>query len=347
MSKKEYLWKLSDLKNIQKNNYRVFSCFACGGGSSMGYKLAGYDVIGDCEIDPKINKMYVANFSPKYNFSMSIQEMVKKDKLPEELYHLDVLDGSPPCSTFSMNGERSKNWGKLKKFREGQADQILDDLFFYFIQLAKRLQPKVVVAENVEGLLRGNAKGYVNLIIKKFHDAGYKVQLFLLNAATMGVPQRRKRSFFICTRKDLDLPNIKLNFHEKPITYGEFKDNHYKPMNKNTLFYKRWLKRIPKDRNIGDTVKRTENGKISMFSFTFCKDNEVPNTLTASNNPVRFDVPGFISDKDMITIQTFPQDYDFNDMSANYVCGMSVPPVMMKKIATEVKKQLLDKVSTR
>lgn len=65
MSKKEYLWKLSDLKNIQKNNYRVFSCFACGGGSSMGYKLAGYDVIGDCEIDPKINKMYVANFRVK------------------------------------------------------------------------------------------------------------------------------------------------------------------------------------------------------------------------------------------------------------------------------------------
>ncbi|HIY92660.1 MAG TPA: DNA cytosine methyltransferase [Candidatus Companilactobacillus pullicola] len=312
MSKKEYLWKLSDLKNIQKNNYRVFLCFACGGGSSMGYKLAGYDVIGDCEIDPKINKMYLANFSPKYN--------------------------------FSMNGERSKNWGKLKKFREGQADQILDDLFFYFIQLAKRLQPKVVVAENVEGLLRGNAKGYVNLIIKKFHDAGYKVQLFLLNAATMGVPQCRKRSFFICTRKDLDLPNIKLNFHEKPITYGEFKDNHYKPMNKNTLFYKRWLKRIPKDRNIGDTVKRTENGKISMFSFTFCKDSEVPNTLTASNNPVRFDVPGFISDKDMITIQTFPQDYDFNDMSANYVCGMSVPPIMMERIARQIKIQLLDKV---
>ena len=215
---------------------------------------------------------------------------------------------------------------------------------------AKKLGLKhvpVVVAENVEGLLRGNAKGYVNLIIKKFHDAGYKVQLFLLNAATMGVPQRRKRSFFICTREDLDLPDIKLNFHEKPITYGEFKDNHYKPMNKNTLFYKRWLKRIPKDRNIGDTVKRTENGKISMFSFTFCKDSEVPNTLTASNNPVRFDVPGFISDKDMITIQTFPQDYDFNDMSANYVCGMSVPPVMMKKIAIEIKKQLLDKVSAR
>lgn len=238
-----------------------------------------------------------------------------------------------------------KNWGKLKKFREGQADQVLDDLFFYFIELAKRLQPKVVVAENVEGLIRGNAKGYVNLIIKKFHDAGYRVQLFLLNSATMGVPQRRKRSFFICTRKDLNLPKIKLNFHKRPITYGEFKDSNYRPMNKNTLFYKRWLKRIPSDKNIGDTVKRTENGKVSMFSFTFCKDNDVPNTLTASNNPVRFDVPGFISSKDIITIQTFPQDYNFNGMDINYVCGMSVPPIMMREIANQVKTQLLDKLN--
>ena len=115
---KEYEWNLKDLKNIPKNNYKVFSCFACGGGSSMGYKLAGYEVIGDCEIDKKINNIYVKNHHPKYNYCMGIQKMKQLSNLPDELYNLDVLDGSPPCSTFSMAGQREENWGKSKKFRE-------------------------------------------------------------------------------------------------------------------------------------------------------------------------------------------------------------------------------------
>lgn len=55
----EYEWNLKDLKQVSKNNYNVFSCFSCGGGSTMGYKLAGYNVIGNCEIDKKINEVYV------------------------------------------------------------------------------------------------------------------------------------------------------------------------------------------------------------------------------------------------------------------------------------------------
>jgi DNA (cytosine-5)-methyltransferase 1 len=52
----------------------------------------------------------------------------------KELFDIDILDGSPPCSSFSMSGSREKAWGKNKKFREGQANQVLDDLFFHFIQ---------------------------------------------------------------------------------------------------------------------------------------------------------------------------------------------------------------------
>ena len=48
-------WNLSDLKSVPKNGRTVFTCFSCGGGSSMGYKLAGYTVLGNCEIDPKID----------------------------------------------------------------------------------------------------------------------------------------------------------------------------------------------------------------------------------------------------------------------------------------------------
>ena len=88
----EYEWYLKDISKAQKNNYKVFSCFACGGGSTMGYKLAGYDVIGNCEIDKKINAMYVKNHHPKYNYCIGIQEINKIKKFKEELYKLDILD---------------------------------------------------------------------------------------------------------------------------------------------------------------------------------------------------------------------------------------------------------------
>lgn len=202
-----YEWTLKDA-NFTKDKGTVFSCFACGGGSTMGYKLAGFDVLGCNEIDPKMIEAYKANHNPKYAFLEPIQTFKLRKDLPKELYNLDILDGSPPCSSFSMAGNREKDWGKNKKFREGQAKQTLDTLFFDFIDLAKELQPKVVVAENVSGLMMGAAKEYVKKIYVAFQKAGYKLKIepYLLDASTMGVPQRRKRVFFIALRNDLAEP---------------------------------------------------------------------------------------------------------------------------------------------
>ena len=165
----------------------------------MGYKLAGFDVIGCNEIDPRMNKVYVANHHPRLNYLCDIREMVTKE-LPAELYNLDVLDGSPPCSSFSICGAREDGWGKKKKFREGQAEQVLDTLFFDFIALAKRLQPKIVIAENVKGLIMGEAAQYVGRIGQAFEDAGYTATLTLCNGKYMGLPQMRERTFFVAIR---------------------------------------------------------------------------------------------------------------------------------------------------
>src|SRR6185312_9605110 len=117
-----------------------------------------------------------------------------------------------------------------------------------FIDLAKELQPKIVVAENVKGLLLGEAKSYVIQIYKDFEKAGYVVQHFLLDASTMGVPQRRERVFFIALRKDLAeqfmqqvdmftyLPKLTMKFNEKPIPFGEIRDGEGLPL---TDFVKR------------------------------------------------------------------------------------------------------------
>ena len=97
-------WSLSDLEKRPKHGHTVFSCFSCGGGSSMGYKLAGFDVVGNCEIDPDMMKVYKQNNHPKHSFLMDIRDFLKlpDERIPEELFHLDVLDGSPPCSVFSF-----------------------------------------------------------------------------------------------------------------------------------------------------------------------------------------------------------------------------------------------------
>jgi len=227
-----YKWKISETK-FTKDKGTVFSCFACGGGSSFGYKLAGFDVLGCNEIDPKMIEAYKANHNPKYAYLEPIQTFKLRTDLPDELYNLDILDGSPPCSSFSMAGNREKDWGKEKKFREGQAEQILDNLFFDFIDLAKKLQPKVVIAENVKGLLLGNAKQYVRQIYREFDLAGYYCQHWLLDASKMGVPQKRERVFFIAMRKDLAepflynadmftiVPKMELEFKEVEILFKD------------------------------------------------------------------------------------------------------------------------------
>ena len=140
----------------------------------MGYKLAGFEVLGGVEIDPQMMAVYKTNHNPKHPYLMGVEEFNKipNDQLPKELFELDILDGSPPCSSFSMAGSREKGWGEKKMFREGQALQVLDDLFFHFIETAKKLQPKVVIAENVKGLIQGNARGYVKEIFQGFKNIG-------------------------------------------------------------------------------------------------------------------------------------------------------------------------------
>lgn len=328
-------WKWT-MKNDypKKNGLKVFSCFACGGGSTMGYKLAGCDVIGDCELDKRMNDVYVKNHHPKYNYLMDIRDFNNLDDLPEELYHLDILDGSPPCSTFSMAGEREAAWGKEKKFREGQKVQTLDDLVFVFIETVAKLRPKVAIMENVEGLLLGRAWKYVEQIYKMFHDIGYKVRHELLKGEDMGVPQTRHRVFFIATRLDFDLQNIDLKFYYEPVLYGEVKCGEHKELLTETAKVAR--QSIRKEKLLSDTMVRLR-GKRTYFTEQIIYEDEVCKTITAGGSELWIANTGtHINNAEIISIQTFPQDYDFCKAKVKYICGMSVPPLMIKRLVTRL-----------
>ena len=352
MHKFPYRWTLKDAV-FTKDKGKVFSCFACGGGSTMGYKLAGFDVIGCNEIDPRMNKVYVANHHPRFNYLCDIREMVTKE-LPDELYHLDVLDGSPPCSSFSTSGNREKDWGKEKVFKEGQASQVLDTLFFDFIALAKRLQPKVVIAENVKGLLLGSAIGYVRRIYDAFEDAGYYCQHWLLSAETMGVPQKRPRTFFVCLRKDLaepflttkDLftvaPALELEFDEPEILYKEIADDDGDTFSEG--IQKVYDARQYGDLALADAFERLY-GKRQYFDWMYQYMDSVCGTITAHREcRIPYHKPKYLSSKEVVQISSFPSDYDFQDQKPYYICGMSVPPVMMAQVASRVYDQWLSKL---
>ncbi|WP_430112988.1 DNA cytosine methyltransferase [Paenibacillus sp. B1-33] len=337
-------WSLKDIDAVNKHGRTVFSCFSCGGGSTMGYKLAGYTVLGNVEIDPQMMRIYRRNHNPKHPFMMPIQDFkaLPNDELPPELFNLDILDGSPPCSVFSTAGAREKKWGGEFAFREGQAVQRLDDLFFDFLDVAEKLQPRVIIAENVKGMIIGKARGYVSMVLSRFRELGYRPQLFLLNSATMGVPQKRERIFFIAVRDDMSFPPLRLDFNEPPVLYRDIRSGDGQLITPSSKTFQRWQKRRPRDLNMGDVTER-EEGKNSNFNTILVKDQKVPNTIASSSVFVRTDVPQQVSDSDVIRIQTFPRDYDFMDADVQYVCSMSVPPLMMKGIASEIYKQWFSK----
>jgi DNA (cytosine-5)-methyltransferase 1 len=313
------------------------------GGSTMGYEFAGYNHLGGVEIDPKIAEIYKQNHSPKYLYNCDIRELLNKE-LPEELYNLDILDGSPPCTSFSMAGKREKDWGKQKKFSEGQAYQSLDDLFFTFIELAKKLKPKIIVAENVSGILAGNAKVYVAEIITELQKANYHVQIFKLNAASMGVPQRRERVFFIARQNSLELSPLKLSFDLPVVTYNDIKDNNN--INKAILFKKArslLLKASP------GNYLRKYHPKRSYFSYIKINYDAPLNTLTSNSYRELINMNGFgLSEREMLLASSFPLDYIYpnkNRLKGNpilsFLTGMSVPPLMIANISDEIYHQLI------
>ena len=343
-----YKWNLADgypSANIQKNNYNVFGTFICGGGSTMGYKLAGFNHLGGVEIDPPIADIYKTNHNPKHLYRLDIREFNKLENLPTELFNLDILDGSPPCSTFSMAGSREKAWGKEKVFREGQTKQSLDDLVFVYCDTIIKLQPKVFLLENVKGIIQGNAKVYSKNIVKKMNDAGYNVQVFCLNAASMGVPQKRERVFFIGHKKEFNLPKLKLEFNEVAILFGEIEDlkDNLEDNQKQQRYL--WNNQNKDDKSLNDISIRLE-GKNNFFSHCLLNKKNVMPTITAHSGQQHWlkHKPRHPNKNEIILAGTYPQDYNFKNIDAGYLIGMSVPPVMTAQIANQIKIQWLDKL---
>lgn len=338
-----YEWRIEDgypASGIENHQSKVFGTFICGGGSSMGYKLAGYHHLGGVEIDPSIAAIYKQNHNPEHLFVEDLRKFNERTDLPDELYALDLLDGSPPCSTFSMAGSREKAWGKEKKFAEGQELQTLDDLVFVYCDTILKLQPKVFLLENVKGLTAGNAKSYLKRVVGKLRDGGYSCQVFVLNAASMGVPQKRERTFVIGHKTELDMPKLVLNFNEAPILFKDVIDKSDLVNNLSEGEQMHFDNRRSCDRTMADTRVRID-GKTAGFTRSWVHSNDVCPTLTTTDMLV-YDFPRRLNEVEIKRCGTYAMDYKAPSREKLlWLCGMSVPPVMTAQIAWQIYDQWL------
>lgn len=348
MKKPECAWVMDDLDKVPKNGVTVMSTFACGGGSSMGYKRAGCYIVAANDIDPEMAWHYKHNLHPPLYYLCPIRDLMTAD-LPPELFALDILDGSPPCSTFSMAGSREKAWGKEKHFREGQAKQVLSDLFFDYLDLVELLKPRVAIAENVKGMVIGNAKGYTKLVMARFKEIGYRPQLFLINAADCGVPQRRERVFFCALRNDIDRPPLKLAPSHRWISAGEATRDlqvltpaELADTRPSETAKKWWAKTKPGD-TFTKAVKKAE-GRDSLFSWARYSDKQVAPSLLATDADKNHHWSSMrtLTFREWKRLGSFPDDYHAKtDKIGKYMIGMSVPPKMTEVVARAVIEQWL------
>lgn len=339
-----YKWRLSDgypAKWIKYHGAKAFGTFVCGGGSTMGYKLAGYEHLGGVELTEHYSRLYRANHNPKYFYEQDIRLFNKRSDLPDELYELDLLDGSPPCASFSKVGKREALWGKTKDY-EGHK-QKTDDLLYCYADTVLKLRPKVFLTENVAGLISGNAKPILKAYVERLSGA-YNVQVFSLNAASMGVPQMRQRVFIVGVKKEYALPLLKLEFDFEPISFETATKEFWNDGGES-------IERFA----IGGYWDKVNVGGNHFKTFSLCKpalDRPCFTlTETMSNNSAASVVHPTqkrkLNKNEASVLQSFPLDYDFLDQNPLSCIGRSVPPVMTAQIANQIWIQWLSKIKSK
>lgn len=198
---------MAEIAKIRWNGLTAVDLFSGYGGTCLGFRMSGFRVLWASEFVPAAQESYRANM--RKGTILDCRD-VKKVHAAEILSaaglksgELDCLTGSPPCQGFSRAGLREEGWGKGHKYAHG-AVQNNEELFSEYIRVRNGLMPRTFMAENVGGLVRGKAKGFFLEILAELKQ-GYRVEVRVLDAQWLGVPQRRQRVIFVGVRNDLGL----------------------------------------------------------------------------------------------------------------------------------------------
>lgn len=317
-----------------ENAPTVISTFAGGGGSSLGYSMAGFRELLAVEWDDNAVQTFKANFHdvPVYHgdiASLSVDQVLSITNL--KVGELDVFDGSPPCQGFSTAGKRMIDDPRNQLFRE-------------YVRLLRGLQPKVFVMENVSGMVKGKMKLIFAEIMQELKASGYKVSAKLMNAMWFGVPQSRERIIFIGVRNDLKSEPSHPSAKNTPLTVNDALENifQYGFCENLSQALKNVIPYIPQYGDGGDVT-----GK-NFFSTKRLAWNKPFRTISKDMVGSR---SGMVhpTEHRLITIAeaarggSFPDKYKFIGGYKNALMriGNSVPPLFMRAIAIHIKKEIL------
>jgi DNA (cytosine-5)-methyltransferase 1 len=325
---------LAEIARIPWNGFTVASLFAGGGGSSTGYRMAGYRVAYANDVVPEARETYEANCAPYTVVDGDDVRTVPGSRILDAVEamtgsrQLDVLDGSPPCQAFSMAGPRDGTWGREVAHADGTT-QRSDDLFFEYARILEEVRPTAFVAENVPGLVKSVSRGYFKRILAALRATGYLVEARLLDAQWLGVPQTRQRLIFVGVRNDVGLGPA----FPAPLP---------------------WF--IPLSEICPDVVR------VEIFGYGIVKEirdaRKAPsNTILASGYSACADAYDLVcadgrrrklTIEEVRRIGSFPSDYRFSGGHKQVWTriGNSVPPLMMKAVAETVRERILDQART-
>jgi DNA (cytosine-5)-methyltransferase 1 len=365
-----------NIEDVRKSSGRelftVVSTFAGGGGSSTGYRLAGGKVVAINEFVEEAVATYSRNFPDTKVILGDIKAITGKDLLevgglqPREL---DILDGSPPCSAFSTSGKGKKGWNREKKYSDGKTVTNIENLFLEYIRIAEDIQPKVIVAENVEGITSRAAIEKLRDFVTGFEHItpGYKMVYQVMDASKFGVPQSRMRTFFVGVRSDvfeaLGLEEYELAGRIYPmsttsqgVSIGsaiEGIDNDPAEVQMlldfcESSFQKKFVETMAF--NPTKTLKPgLVNGKLSCFNMKRPSPNRPSPTLTqmgqqrSASGVMHYAANRKLTIKEMKRIMSLPDDYELTgtfDQQAERI-GRMVAPKMMGALATSIYENIL------
>jgi DNA (cytosine-5)-methyltransferase 1 len=359
-------------RSSSRELFTVVSTFAGGGGSSTGYRLAGGKVVAINEFVEEAVATYSRNFPDTKVILGDIKNITGKDLLevgnlkPGEL---DILDGSPPCSAFSTSGKGKKGWNREKKYSDGKTVTNIEDLFLEYIRIAEDIQPKVIVAENVEGITSRAAIEKLRDFVTGFERIapGYKMVYQVMDASKFGVPQSRMRTFFVGVRSDvfeaLGLEEYELarKIYPMPSTSqgvsigsaieGIDNDPDEVQMLLDVVengFQKKFVETMAF--NPTKTLKPgMVNGKLSCFNMKRPAPNRPSPTLTqmgqqrSASGVMHYAANRKLTIKEMKRIMSLPDDYELTgtfDQQAERI-GRMVAPKMMGALATSIYENIL------
>jgi DNA (cytosine-5)-methyltransferase 1 len=317
----------------------VISTFAGCGGSSLGYQMAGFKELLAVEWDNNAVETFKLNFPdvPVYHGDIGKLSSEKCMELAGiEPGELDVFDGSPPCQGFSTAGKR--------KF-----DDPRNSLFKEYARLLNDLQPKVFVMENVTGMVKGVMKQAYLQIMKTLRECGYKAKGQVLNAMYYNVPQSRERVIVVGVRNDLGIEPSHPKPESRPVTVRAAFDGvpvEDVPQITGKVIAS-FLPKVPQGGSMATLAGYGQDNLIrprwDMPSKSIRKDA----ALTGYGCFIHPDEDRFLSIGEYKRLQSFP---DIFKMAGTYIekknrIGNSVPPNLMKAIATHVKTEILAKAA--